>query len=79
MRKPFFLVPQFVLAPSSVAKESDPFLLKIFRVKFFFFFQFFRIQPRGESEGGSQDTPEPIFRMGVPRIHWPQKAFQLSQ
>ena len=60
MNRPLFSVPQFILGPSRVMKETEPLLFEIFRVKFS---QFLRIQPRGESEGGSQDVPEPILSL----------------
>lgn len=43
------------------------------------FFQVLRTQPRGESEGGSWDIPEPILGMGVLRVHRPQKESCMSQ
>ena len=57
VKRPLFLVPQFIRGPSHVAKENEPLLFEIFRVKFF---QLLRIQPRGESVGDSRDVPEPI-------------------
>ena len=65
------MVPHFVLTPNFVVKEWEPLLIKIS--------QFLRLQPRSESEGGSRDTLKAIFRMGVLRVHWPQKTSQLSQ
>ena len=62
------MVPHFVLTPNFVVKEWEPLLIKIS--------QFLRLQPRSESEGGSRDTLKAIFRMGVLRVHWPQKASQ---
>ena len=54
------MVPQFIRGPSRVTEENEPLLYEIFRVRFF---QFLRIQPRGESEGGSRDVPEPILSL----------------
>ena len=51
------MVPHFVLTPSFVVKEWEPLLIKIF--------QFLRLQPRSESEGGSRDVPEPILNGGT--------------
>ena len=62
------MVPHFVLNPSFVIKEWEPLLIKIF--------QFLRLQPRNESEGSSRDILEPIFRMGMLRVHWPQNSSQ---
>lgn len=76
IKSAFFLVPQFVQTASFIAKDYRSLLFKTFRVEFF---PIPGIQPRGEPEGGSWDVPKPILRMGVPRVHWPQKTSQLFQ